>query len=238
MAETKSRCSRPWEDMSIIGIAGGSGSGKSSVAAEIIKSLNLPGAVILVMDHFYKSLTPEQNAIAHQDEYDFDSPDAIDFDVLVQTLQNLKQGLKVEIPIYSFTKHQREEATVSLYPPRVLILEGILAFTDPRIVDMLDIKIFVEADMDVCLGRRIARDVRERGRTLESVLKQWFKFVKPSYNRFVEPQRQISDIIVPRGIENKTAIDMVVKHIHRIITGAAQRHNPETRPNYQRRLSH
>ncbi|QVM07679.1 hypothetical protein D8B26_002371 [Coccidioides posadasii str. Silveira] len=140
MAETKSRCSRPWEDMSIIGIAGGSGSGKSSVAAEIIKSLNLPGAVILVMDHFYKSLTPEQNAIAHQDEYDFDSPDAIDFDVLVQTLQNLKQGLKVEIPIYSFTKHQREEATVSLYPPRVLILEGILAFTDPRIVDMLDIK--------------------------------------------------------------------------------------------------
>ncbi|KAI2152768.1 Uridine kinase [Ophidiomyces ophidiicola] len=194
--------------MSIIGIAGSSGSGKSSVAAEILKSLNLPGAVILVM----------QNAIAHRDEYDFDSPDAIDFDILVETLYNLKLGRKVEIPIYSFTKHQREAQTDSLYPPPVLILEGILAFTDLRILGMLDLKIFVEADMDVCLGRRIARDVQERGRTIESVLKQWFKFVKPSYSRYVEPQRQISDIIIPRGIENKTAIDMVVKHIQRALT--------------------
>ncbi|KAI1926694.1 Uridine kinase [Ophidiomyces ophidiicola] len=214
--------------MSIIGIAGSSGSGKSSVAAEILKSLNLPGAVILVM----------QNAIAHRDEYDFDSPDAIDFDILVETLYNLKLGRKVEIPIYSFTKHQREAQTDSLYPPPVLILEGILAFTDLRILGMLDLKIFVEADMDVCLGRRIARDVQERGRTIESVLKQWFKFVKPSYSRYVEPQRQISDIIIPRGIENKTAIDMVVKHIQRALTQVAQHPISGQNADLRRRLSH
>ncbi|KAI2266511.1 Uridine kinase [Ophidiomyces ophidiicola] len=257
MAETKPWCSRQMGNMIIIGIAGSSGSGKSSVAAEILKSLNLPGAVILVMDHFYKSLTPQQNAIAHRDEYDFDSPDAIDFDILVETLYNLKLGRKVEIPIYSFTKHQREAQTDSLYPPPVLILEGILAFTDLRILGMLDLKIFVEADMDVCLGRRIARDVQERGRTIESVLKQWFKFVKPSYSRYVEPQRQISgshisyhtinkiyladfgkDIIIPRGIENKTAIDMVVKHIQRALTQVAQHPISGQNADLRRRLSH
>ncbi|KAK2779242.1 Uridine kinase [Emmonsiellopsis sp. PD_33] len=222
MAENRARYSPPWADMSIIGIAGSSGSGKTSVALEIINSLNLPWVVILVMDSFYKTLTPEQNAIAHNNEFDFDSPDAYDFDVLVDTLHALKQGRKVEIPIYSFEKHQREKETTSLYSPHVVILEGILAFTDPRIVEMLDI--FVEADMDVCLGRRILRDVTERGRTIEGVIKQWFKFVKPSYQRFVEPQRQISDIIIPRGIENKTAIDMVVKHIQRTLREKSEAH--------------
>ncbi|KAL1955283.1 hypothetical protein VTO42DRAFT_8815 [Malbranchea cinnamomea] len=215
--KTSRPCSPPWAEMSIIGMAGSSGSGKSSVALEIVNSLNMPGAEILVMDHFYKELTPEQNAIAHADEFDFDSPDAIDFDILVEVLRDLKQGRKVEIPIYSFVKHQREKETTTLYPPRVLILEGILAFTDPRIAEMLDLKIFVEADMDVCLGRRIMRDVHERGRTIESVIRQWFRFVKPSYTRYVEAQRHMSDIIIPRGIENKTAIDMVVKHIQRIL---------------------
>ncbi|EGE84818.2 uridine kinase [Blastomyces dermatitidis ER-3] len=224
MVEPRARYSPPWADMTIIGIAGGSGSGKSSVAMEIINLLNLPWVVILVMDSFYKTLTPEQNAIAHENEYDFDSPDAIDFDVLVDTLHSLKKGQKVEIPIYSFEKHQREEKTISLYSPHVVILEGILAFTDPRVADMMDVKIFVEADMDVCLGRRILRDVRDRGRTIDGVIKQWFKFVKPSYTRFVEPQRHISDIIIPRGIENRTAIDMVVKHIQRILREKSEAH--------------
>ncbi|KAL2390541.1 hypothetical protein RJ035_001152 [Blastomyces gilchristii] len=140
MVEPRARYSPPWADMTIIGIAGGSGSGKSSVAMEIINLLNLPWVVILVMDSFYKTLTPEQNAIAHENEYDFDSPDAIDFDVLVDTLHSLKKGRKVEIPIYSFEKHQREEKTISLYSPHVVILEGILAFTDPRVADMMDVK--------------------------------------------------------------------------------------------------
>ncbi|CAI7569378.1 unnamed protein product [Penicillium palitans] len=226
---TEVRYSPPWQDLSIIGIAGSSGSGKSSVAMEIVKSLNLPWVVILVMDSFYKTLTPEQHHKAHANEYDFDCPESIDFDVLVETLRDLKKGKKANIPIYSFAEHQRQPNTTTLYSPRVIILEGILALHDPRIVEMLDVKIFVEADMDVCLGRRILRDVRERGRDIEGIIKQWFEFVKPSYTRFVEPQRPISDIIIPRGIENTTAIDMVVKHIQRKLQEKSDNHTEALR---------
>ncbi|KAJ5504524.1 hypothetical protein N7463_007398 [Penicillium fimorum] len=223
------RYAPPWQDLSIIGIAGSSGSGKSSVAMEIVKSLNLPWVVILVMDSFYKTLTSEQHHKAHANEYDFDCPESIDFDVLVETLRDLKKGKKANIPIYSFTEHQRQPNTTALYSPRVMILEGILALHDPRIVEMLDVKIFVEADMDICLGRRILRDVRERGRDIEGIIKQWFEFVKPSYTRFVEPQRHISDIIIPRGIENTTAIDMVVKHIQRKLQEKSDNHTEALR---------
>ncbi|KAK1148360.1 Uridine kinase [Aspergillus melleus] len=150
-AATEKRYSPPWADLSIIGIAGSSGSGKTSVAMEIVKSLNLPWVVILVMDSFYKSLDADQHAKAHRNEFDFDCPDAIDFDALVDTLKDLKQG----------------------------------------IMDMLDVKIFVEADMDVCLGRR--------------------------------------NIIIPRGIENKTAIDMVVKHIQRKLEEKSEKHSADLR---------
>ncbi|KAL4987637.1 uridine kinase family-domain-containing protein [Aspergillus falconensis] len=226
-AATKSdkRYSPPWADLSIIGIAGSSGSGKTSVAMEIVKSLNLPWVVILVMDSFYKSLNPEQHAKAHRNEFDFDSPDSIDFDVLVQCLRDLKQGKKVDIPVYSFVEHQRQAHTTPLYSPHVLILEGILAFHDPRIVELLDVKIFVEADMDVCLGRRVLRDVKERGRDIDGIIKQWFNYVKPSYKKFVEPQRSVSDIIIPRGIENKTAIGMVVQHIQRMLEEKSEKHS-------------
>ncbi|KAF3483045.1 uridine kinase [Arthroderma uncinatum] len=126
MSRQNTRYHCPWEQMIIVGVAGSSGSGKSSVSQEIINLLDLPGASILVMDSFYKTLTPEQNAIAHADEYDFDSPLAIDFDVLVELLRDMKKGLKVEIPTYSFKKHQREEETTPMHPPRVLILEDII----------------------------------------------------------------------------------------------------------------
>ncbi|KAJ5783576.1 uncharacterized protein N7518_009253 [Penicillium psychrosexuale] len=228
-SSTEVRYSPPWQDLSIIGIAGSSGSGKSSVAMEVVKSLNLPWVVILVMDSFYKTLTPEQHHKAHANEYDFDCPESIDFDILVETLRDLKKGKKANIPIYSFAEHQRQPNTTTLYSPHVIILEGILALHDPRIVEMLDVKIFVEADMDVCLGRRILRDVRERGRDIEGIIKQWFEFVKPSYTRFVEPQRSISDIIIPRGIENKTAIDMVVKHIQRKLQEKSDNHTEALR---------
>ncbi|OQE12937.1 hypothetical protein PENFLA_c059G07783 [Penicillium flavigenum] len=226
---TEVRYSPPWQDLSIIGIAGSSGSGKSSVAMEIVKSLNLPWVVILVMDSFYKTLTAEQHQKAHANEYDFDCPESIDFDILVDTLRDLKKGKRANIPVYSFAEHQRQPNTTTLYSPRVIILEGILALHDPRIVEMLDVKIFVEADMDVCLGRRILRDVRERGRDIEGIIKQWFEFVKPSYTRYVEPQRPISDIIIPRGIENTTAIDMVVKHIQRKLQEKSDNHTEELR---------
>ncbi|KAI9731378.1 MAG: Uridine kinase [Cirrosporium novae-zelandiae] len=223
----KAHYSPPWANTSIIGIAGSSGSGKTSLALEIVNRLSLPWVAILSMDSFYKTLSPEQSKKAFRNEYDFDSPSAIDFDVLVQRLHDLKQGRKAEIPVYSFEKHQRLTETTSIYSPHVLILEGIFALYDPRVLDLLDVKIFAEADADLCLSRRITRDVLERGRDIEGVVKQWFGYVKPNFKRYVEPQRNIADIIVPRGIENTVAIDMIVKHIQRTLNEKSQRHRAE-----------
>lgn len=146
--------SPPWANTSIISIAGSSGSGKSTLARAIVNSLNLPWVAILSMDSFYKVLTPEQQILAHRNEYDFDSPSSIDFDILIECLKDLKAGRRAEIPIYSFEHHRRLDKTDSLYSPHVLILEGIFALYDQRILDLLDLRIFAEADADVCLGRR------------------------------------------------------------------------------------
>ncbi|MCJ1374642.1 Uridine kinase [Loxospora ochrophaea] len=221
--------SPPWADTSIIGIAGSSGSGKTSLAVEIVSALSLPWVVILSMDSFYKPLTPEQSKKAFRNEYDFDSPDAIDFDLLVERIKKLKQGRRAEIPVYSFEKHQRLDTVTSIYSPHVLVLEGIFALFDPRILELLDLRIFAEADADLCLSRRLTRDVKSRGRDIEGAIKQWFSFVKPNFTKFVEPQRNISDIIVPRGIENKVAIDMVVKHIQRSLAEKSEKHRKELR---------
>ncbi|CAL8578279.1 Uridine kinase [Xanthoria parietina] len=219
--------SPPWADTSIIGVAGSSGSGKTSLAHAIVSSLNLPWVVILSMDSFYKILTPEQHALAHRNEYDLDAPSAIDFDLMVERLEDLKQGRRAEIPIYSFEQHQRQDNTVSIYSPHVLILEGIFALFDKRILDLLDVKIFAEADADLCLARRILRDVKERGRDIEGCIKQWTSFVKPNFQRHVHPQREKADIIIPRGIDNRVAIDMVVKHIQLLLVKKSRNHQEE-----------
>ncbi|KAH8895735.1 uridine kinase [Thozetella sp. PMI_491] len=208
----------PWADVSIIGIAGSSGSGKSTLSQAIVRKLNLPWVVILSMDSFYKSLDAEASKAAFRNEHDFDSPDAIDFDVLVQRLKDLKAGKRAEIPIYSFEKHQRLDETTSIYSPHVLVLEGIFALYDPRVLDLLDMKIFCEEDPDTCLSRRIIRDVRDRGRDIEGIIKQWFGFVKPNFEKYVDPQRKVADIIVPRGVENSVAMSMVVQFIeHKLL---------------------
>ncbi|KAL8862145.1 MAG: hypothetical protein Q9178_001601 [Gyalolechia marmorata] len=219
--------SPPWADTSIIGVAGSSGSGKTSLAHAIVSSLNLPWVVIMSMDSFYKILTPEQHTLAHRNEYDLDAPSAIDFDLMVERLKDLKLGRRAEIPIYSFEQHQRQKNTVSIYSPHVLILEGILALYDQRILDLLDVKIFAEADADLCLARRIMRDVKERGRDIEGCIKQWTTFVKPNFQRHVYPQRDNADIIVPRGIDNRVAIDMVVKHIQLLLVKKSRNHQED-----------
>ncbi|KAI9848113.1 MAG: Uridine kinase [Sclerophora amabilis] len=217
----------PWADTSIIGIAGSSGSGKTSLALEIVSSLNRPWVLILSMDSYYKYKTPEQIEKAFRNEYDLDAPDEIDFDKLVENLRELKKGKKTEIPIYSFKEHKRQQQTTTLYSPHVLILEGIFALYDPRVLDMLDVKIFVEADADLCLARRLTRDVLERGRDLEGIIKQWFAFVKPNAELYVNPQRKGADILVPRGIDNKVAIDMVAQHVQRILMDKSVKHRAE-----------
>ncbi|KAL7778612.1 hypothetical protein CFE70_008113 [Pyrenophora teres f. teres 0-1] len=206
----------PWGNASIIGVAGSSGSGKTSLAMAIVASLNLPWVVILSMDSFYKPLTPEQSAAAFRNEFDFDSPDAIDFDILVDRLKDIKSGKVAEVPIYSFQKHARLPKTTTIYSPHVLILEGIFALHDPRVLELLDLKIFAEADADLCLSRRLVRDVQERGRDIEGCIKQWFGFVKPNFYKYVAPQREIADLIIPRGIENKVAITMHQTELRRL----------------------
>ncbi|TAQ85018.1 hypothetical protein B7494_g6654 [Chlorociboria aeruginascens] len=180
-----------------------------------------------VNDSFYKSLDEQASRRAFANEYDFDSPDAVDFDVLVDRLRNLKAGKRAEIPIYSFAKHARETNTTSIYSPHVLILEGIFALYDSRILDLLDVKIFCEADPDTCLSRRILRDVAERGRDIEGCIKQWFSYVKPNFERYVEPQRKVADLIVPRGIENRVAITMVTQYIERKLSEKSKAHRAE-----------
>lgn len=217
----------PWANVSIIGIAGSSGSGKSTLSHAIVSKLNLPWVVILSMDSFYKTLDEEGSRKAFKNEYDFDSPDAIDFDVLVERLRDLKAGRRAEIPIYSFAKHARQKETTSIYSPHVLVLEGIFALYDPRVLELLDMKIFCEADADTCLSRRILRDVAERGRDIEGCIKQWFAFVKPNFEKYVEPQRKVADIIVPRGVENRVAISMVIQYIERRLVEKSTAHRAE-----------
>ncbi|KAI5923658.1 uridine kinase [Camillea tinctor] len=216
--------SPPWADLSIIGIAGSSGSGKSTLSQAIVSKLNLPWVVILSMDSYYKPLNAEASRKAFLNEYDFDSPEAIDFDALVDTLRDLKAGKRAEIPVYSFEKHQRMKETTSIYSPHVLVLEGIFALYDPRVMDLMDMRIYCEADADTCLSRRILRDVKDRGRTVDGCIKQWFGFVKPNYEKYVVPQRNHADIIVPRGIENRVAMTMVTQYIERKLLEKSTHH--------------
>ncbi|KAG9228211.1 uridine-cytidine kinase-like protein-like 1 [Amylocarpus encephaloides] len=219
----------PWADVCIIGIAGSSGSGKSSLSHAIVSKLNLPWVVILSMDSFYKTLDADADAKAFRNEYDFDSPSAIDFDVLVDRLRDLKAGKRAEIPVYSFSRHARQTETTSIYSPHVLILEGIFALYDERVLELLDMKIFCEADADTCLSRRILRDVSERGRDIKGCIKQWFAFVKPNFELYVEPQRNVADIIVPRGVENRVAILMVIQYIERKLIEKSKSHRAALR---------
>ncbi|KAF2829200.1 uridine-cytidine kinase 2 [Ophiobolus disseminans] len=193
----------------------------------IVATLNLPWVVILSMDSFYKPLTPEQSAAAFRNEFDFDAPQAIDFDVLVNRLKDIKNGKVAEVPIYSFEKHARLDKTTTIYSPHVLILEGIFALHDPRVLDLLDLKIFAEADADLCLSRRLVRDVKERARDIEGCIKQWFRFVKPNFYKYVAPQREIADLIIPRGIENKVAISMVSDQVRKTLADKSAQHQVE-----------
>ncbi|CAH1372658.1 uridine-cytidine kinase-like 1 [Tenebrio molitor] len=198
----------------VIGICGGSASGKTTVAEKIIESLGVPWVTLLSLDSFYKVLNEKQREIANRNEYNFDHPDAFDFDLLISTLQRLKEGRKVEVPIYNFVTHARESRTKTMYGANVIIFEGILTFYNPKVLAMLDMKLFVDTDADVRLVRRLRRDISQRGRDLEGVLKQYCGMVQPSFNHYIAPMKVHADIIVPRGGENEVAIQLIVQHVH------------------------
>ncbi|XP_069702106.1 uridine-cytidine kinase-like 1 isoform X2 [Periplaneta americana] len=198
----------------VIGICGGSASGKTTVAAKIIESLDVPWVTLLSLDSFYKVLNEKQHELAAKNEYNFDHPDAFDFELMAATLQRLKEGKKVEVPVYNFVTHSRESRTKTMYGANVIIFEGILAFYHAEILRMLDMKIFVDTDADVRLARRLKRDICQRGRDLEGVLKQYCNLVKPAFYHYIAPTMVHADIIVPRGGENEVAIELIVHHVH------------------------
>lgn len=199
----------------LIGLCGGSASGKTTVAKKIIEGLNVHWVSLVSMDSFYKVLNKEEKAAANRNDYNFDHPNAFDFDLILKTLQELKKGNQVEIPIYNFTTHSREKETETIYGANVIVFEGILAFSSKELIDLMDVKIFVDTDADIRLARRVKRDICERGRTLDSVIDQYTKFVKPAFDYYIAPTKTHADIIVPRGGDNKIAIDLIVNMINR-----------------------
>ncbi|XP_042638719.1 uridine-cytidine kinase-like 1 [Orycteropus afer afer] len=198
----------------VIGLGGGSASGKTTVARMIIEALDVPWVVLLSMDSFYKVLTRQQQEQAARNNFNFDHPDAFDFDLIISTLKKLKQGKSVKVPIYDFTTHSRKKDWKMLYGANVIIFEGIMAFADKTLLELLDMKIFVDTDSDIRLVRRLRRDISERGRDIEGVIKQYNKFVKPAFDQYIQPTMRLADIVVPRGSGNTVAIDLIVQHVH------------------------
>ncbi|XP_043726246.1 uridine kinase-like protein 1, chloroplastic isoform X1 [Telopea speciosissima] len=196
----------------VIGVSGGTASGKTTVCDMIIQQLHDHRVVLVNQDSFYRGLTPEESERVH--EYNFDHPDAFDTEQLLESVGQLKSGHSVQVPIYDFKNHRRcSDSFRQVNASDVIILEGILVFHDPRVRNLMNLKIFVDTDADVRLARRIRRDTVERGRDVNSVLEQYGKFVKPAFDDFVLPSKKYADVIIPRGGENHVAIDLIVQHI-------------------------
>ncbi|XP_069028452.1 uridine-cytidine kinase-like 1 isoform X2 [Embiotoca jacksoni] len=198
----------------VIGLCGGSASGKTTVANKIIEALDVPWVVLLSMDSFYKVLNKEEQELAAKNEYNFDHPDAFDFELLVTVLRKLKKGKSVKVPVYDFTSHCRRKEWKTVYGANVVIFEGILAFANKELLKLLDMKVFVDTDSDIRLIRRLKRDISQRGRDIGGIIKQYNKFVKPAFEQYIEPTVQVADIVVPRGGENFVALDLIVQHVH------------------------
>ncbi|XP_004083408.1 uridine-cytidine kinase-like 1 isoform X2 [Oryzias latipes] len=198
----------------VIGLCGGSASGKTTVANKIIEALDVPWVVLLSMDSFYRVLNKEEQELAAKNEYNFDHPDAFDFELLISVLRKLKKGKSVKVPVYDFTSHCRRKEWKTVYGANVVIFEGILAFANKELLKLLDMKVFVDTDSDIRLIRRLKRDISQRGRDVSGIIKQYNKFVKPAFEQYIEPTVQVADIVVPRGGENFVALDLIVQHVH------------------------
>ena len=197
--------------MLIIGIAGGSGSGKTTVVKKILNSLPANSVSLISQDAYYRNnehLTPEQRA-----KINFDHPSAIEFSLLIEHIDMIKEGKTIGIPIYSYLTCTRADETIPVKPAKVVIVEGILILTNPRLRKRLDIKVFVDADSDDRLIRIIRRDIEERGRSFKEVLDHYERFVKPMHLMFIEPNKRYADIIVPQGGENQIGIDILKSRI-------------------------
>ncbi len=203
----------------IIGIAGASASGKSLIATTIYNELKAKVGDhqigVITEDSYYK----DQSHLSMDERIktNYDHPNALDHDLLCQHLEQLSRGNTVDVPEYSYVEHTRTDNSTTMTAKKVIILEGILLLTDPRLRELMHATIFMDTPLDICLLRRVKRDVEERGRTLDSVLKQYKKTVRPMFMQFIEPSKQYADIIVPRGGKNRIAIDVLKAHIAKLL---------------------
>ncbi|HEY7394007.1 MAG TPA: uridine kinase [Gemmatimonadaceae bacterium] len=197
----------------IIGVAGGSGSGKSTVARNVAQALHAESVAFIDMDAYYRNFA--HLPLAERRKINWDHPDAFDWELLVDQLAQLSQGEPIEKPVYDFVSHTRSDRREVVPPAQVVVIDGILLFSDPRVRDLCDVKVFVDADADVRLIRRIRRDIAKRGRPLDEILDQYLTTVQPMHLQFVEPSKRYADVIVPRGGHNTIAIEMIVAKIQR-----------------------
>ncbi|HZI18740.1 MAG TPA: uridine kinase [Pyrinomonadaceae bacterium] len=191
----------------IIGICGGTGSGKTTVANRILESVSRDEVVFLQQDSYYREL--DEMPLDYRRQVNFDHPDAIDNDLLVEHLRALKAGEAVELPLYDFKRHARRDETLHMEPRPIIIVEGILVFADQRLLDEMDIKVYVDTPDDIRFIRRLRRDVAERGRTAESVIEQYLATVRPMHMQFVEPSKRHADLIIPEGGHNLVSIQLI-----------------------------
>ena len=203
----------------IIGIAGGTGSGKTTVTRKVLERLNPAEVAVLRHDYYYKDLASFPGLSAEQ--INFDHPNALETTLLVEHLMQLRQRRPIPQPLYDFTSYRRLSEVVAIEPRSIIIIEGILIFAEKDLRDLMDIKIFVDTDADERLMRRLKRDIIDRGRSIESVIQQYAATVKPMHLEFVEPSKRWADIIIPKGGENEVAIDMVVTKINSLIRNQA-----------------
>jgi uridine kinase len=200
----------------VIGIAGGSGSGKTTVALEILQRVGRDRISFIQHDSYYKDLTGLPPA--QRDQVNFDHPNSLETELLISHIEQLKRGQAIEVPIYDFSTDSRTDKSFQVNPRRVIVVEGILIFVDPALRALFDVKIFVDTDPDVRLIRRLQRDITERGRTVESVIHQYQSTVRPMHLEFVEPSKRYADVIIPEGGFNRAAMDMVVARIESLLS--------------------
>ena len=199
----------------LIGVAGGSGSGKTTVANNLVKAFKCEDVALIEQDAYYREFT--NMTLDEKRKVNFDHPDSIEFELLKKHIEDLKNGESIERPIYDFATYSRKEGSVKINPSKIIVVEGILLFAVPEIRELFDVKIFVDTDADEMILRRIERDMNERGRSFESVKTQYLATVKPMYLEFCEPSKRYADVIIPRGGKNKIAIDMLVSNLKRYI---------------------
>lgn len=199
----------------VIGIAGGSGSGKTSVTKKIHQAFQSHSVVVIEQDYYYK----DQSDLSFEERLktNYDHPLAFDTDLLVMHLEQLLERKPVQKPIYDYTRHTRSNETIPIEPQDVIIVEGILVLEDERLRNLMDIKLFVDTDADLRIIRRLLRDIRDRGRTVESVIDQYLTVVRPMHNQFIEPTKRYADVIIPEGGQNAVAIDLMVTKIKTIL---------------------